>query len=150
MATIQFVTAYGEHLSPGIDCSDVPSMTKQSFKDECDVNNIMARFERTGVLDYINENAAQFGEVPALDFQTAMNIVAKGNSLFEQMPGAQRAAFENDPVKFLAFMEDGRNRDKAIELGLIDPPAISAALEGATPSETLKEAPTPLADGLKG
>ena len=52
------------------------SMTKQSFKGECDVNKIMAKFEKTGIIDHYAKYAPTYGEVPAANLLDAMQIVA--------------------------------------------------------------------------
>ena len=78
---MKFFSAYNTPKTKGLDCSVEPSLTKQSFASECDINTIMARYEHTGVLDYVNENEARYGEFSAVDYQEAMNIVASTQSL---------------------------------------------------------------------
>lgn len=95
------------------------SRTKQSFKAECDINNIMKRFERTGVLtDMIKQNPAygDFSEVP--DYLEALNIVAHAHTQFESLSAKVRARFNNDPEQFLAFVSDPRNRKEMVDMGL--------------------------------
>lgn len=80
-----------------------PSMTKQSFKDECDVNNIMKKFERDGLLDHVSRVEGQytdFSDAPG-DFHEAMNAVRKAQEMFESVPASIRAEFGNDPGAFL-------------------------------------------------
>lgn len=98
-----------------------PSMTKQSFKDECDINNIVKRFEATGIIDHLNQRAREgvFVDLPdALDFQAALNLVAQAETAFMELPAALRARFENNPEKFLAFTADPANQQEMITLGL--------------------------------
>lgn len=109
----------------GIDCSVEPSMTKQSFAAECDINNIMARFERTGVLDFTNEFEPRYGDATALDYQTSLNIVINAQTMFDAMPAALRLRFGNDPQEFLAFVDDPRNVEESIKLGLRVVPVVS-------------------------
>nr|DAV55805.1 MAG TPA: Scaffold protein [Microviridae sp.] len=115
---MDFITAYGQHLSPGVDCSLELSVTKQEFAAECDINNIMARFERTGVLDFVKEHEGRYGDATALDYHAALNLVSDANSLFEDMPAALRSRFKNSPEEFMAFMDDFRNVQEAVDLGL--------------------------------
>ena len=42
--------------------SDMPSMTKQSFKDECDINKIMAKFQKTGAIEHYAKHAPSYGD----------------------------------------------------------------------------------------
>ena len=123
--------AYGEHLSPSIDCSVEPSVTKQSFAAECDINTIMSRYERTGVIDFVNAREGRYGDASAIDYQKALNIVIEADEMFADMPASLRSRFDNDPVKFLDFVDDPANLDEGIKLGLFKAPAPS---EGGSPS----------------
>jgi len=98
------------------------SKTKQSFKDECDINRIMARYAATGTLDFINRREAQFLDVSDIDFQNAMQIVTQSREAFESLPSAIRERFANDPAKLLGFLSDESNREEAIKLGLVNKP----------------------------
>src|SRR5882724_5787175 len=53
-----------------------PSMTKQEFLDECDINNIVKEYLITGQIAHISAKAAQgaFLDLPdPIDYQTALN-----------------------------------------------------------------------------
>lgn len=98
-----------------------PSRTKQSFKDECDVNNILKQYSPAALAELMAERQrmSRFGELPSgLDFQTAMNIVVEGRAAFDALPSAIRERFLNDPERFLAFMQDPDSQEEAIKLGL--------------------------------
>lgn len=97
------------------------SMTKQSFKDECDVNNILRQYSPVALAQMMAERAAlgRYADLPSnLDFQEAMNIVVEGKQAFESLPSQIRERFMNDPERFLAFMSDADNVEEAIKLGL--------------------------------
>lgn len=96
--------------------------TKQSFKDECDINRIMARFQKTGVLEHLAQRPPQYLDCSAFDFQVAMDIVAQSKALFAGLPSEVRDRFANDPGRFLAFMEDPANDSEAVKMGLRKPP----------------------------
>lgn len=117
-----FKTAYGPRHRVVQDPGG-PSMTKQSFKDECDVNVIMRRYEMTGLLPESRQDA-QYGDVTGLDYQEAMLLVADARSKFESLPARVRARFDNDPGAFLAYMEDPDPAELK-ELGLLNPEAIA-------------------------
>lgn len=97
------------------------SMTKQSFKDECDINVIMKRYQDNGVMPFAEAREPRFVDATAADFQEAMFMVADARSAFMDMPSGLRARFKNDPAELLAFLEDDRNREEAISLGLVRP-----------------------------
>lgn len=105
--------------------------TKQSFKAECDINNIMARYLKTGVLEHVRQNVGQYLDVTGADFQAAQELVAGAHSMFHSLPSAIRTKFDNDPAEFLEFMENPRNAEEARELGLLPPlPEQATPLQG--------------------
>jgi len=95
--------------------------TKQSAKDECDVNIIMSRYIATGELPNIAERAPQYLDVTGLEFQSSMDFIAGANSLFHEMPSGIRARFENNPALFLDFCSQEKNRPELAEMGLLKP-----------------------------
>lgn len=108
--------------SEGIEFTD-PSMTKQSFKDECDVNNIMRRFNATGVVTHVNGRRPEFGDFTSVaTFQESLNTVIEAESMFAELPAAIRDRFGNDPRQLLEFVADPDNRDEAVTLGIVKAP----------------------------
>lgn len=105
------------------------SLTKQSFKQDCDINNIMRQFERTGIIDHVNKFAGNYGHMPSeIDYQAACNQMITAQNMFDSLPSKIRQHFHNDPAKFLAAASDPERREEMIELGLKprldpDPPA---------------------------
>jgi len=63
------------------------------------------------------DNLSTFG-----DYQEAQNFIADANSAFENLSSDIRYKFDNDPAKLLEFLQHPKNKEEAIELGLIDPP----------------------------
>ncbi len=97
------------------------SRTKQSFKEETDINSIMARFQTTGMLDFVQKHQPQYGDVTAIDFQTSMESVAKSREMFASLPSKVRDRFNNDPAELLEFLDNPENREEAVLLGLAKP-----------------------------
>lgn len=119
-------------------------LTHQSFKDECDINTIMGRYLKTGVLpENLTQREAQYLDVSDIDFQAAAELVAGAKSLFEQLPSSIRNRFENDPAKLLAFTSDENNRREAAELGLLGPEATAAILNPQPAAPEASEAAKP-------
>lgn len=104
------------------------SRTHQSFKDECDVNNIISSFNRTGYLVDPTIRATRipsFGDFSAVPtFQEAQNAIREANELFASLPSYIRKRFSNNPGEMLAFLNDPANKAEAIKLGLINPDPI--------------------------
>jgi len=89
------------------------SRTQQSFRDETDINQIMAKYQKTGIIDHVNEHGPRYGDQPsAPDYHTAMNLVADTNSMFEELPSSVRADFDNDPSQFLDYVADEGNQPR--------------------------------------
>ena len=61
---MKFRTRFDESLKQPVMCTEEEKRTKSEFADECDINKIMARYRRTGVLpiDVRKEAAARFGD----------------------------------------------------------------------------------------
>lgn len=99
------------------------SLTKQSFREAADINGIVRRFGLTGQLPVGNGRIPMTGDfASAPDFQTSMNLVIQARQAFEALPAKWRERFGHDPANFLSFVEDPKNRDEAVKLGLIQPP----------------------------
>lgn len=96
--------------------------TKQSFKDECDINTIMRRYEQTGVLQHLSRGQPQYVDATSADYQASMELVVAAREMFDALPSRVRERFQNDPASMLAFVDNAENRDEAIKLGLIPAP----------------------------
>lgn len=116
----RFSHAYGSR-KPQVVIFNKPSRAKQEFKAECDINNIMKRYETTGQLTHLAKRSPMWGDVPSMDFQQSLQLVLNARADFAALPSAIRDRFANDPAKLLAFLQDANNREEGIRLGLIDP-----------------------------
>lgn len=94
--------------------------TEQAHKDTCDVNKIIQKYDRQGLINHVSHFEAQFGDVSGFDFKTMQEKVLNAKSMFDKLPSAIRTRFNNDPQYLLTFMDDPNNRDEAIKLGLIN------------------------------
>lgn len=115
-----FVKPYGKrepHLH-GFACEG-ESLTKQSFKDECDINNILRLQKNTGVVTHLNHAQGAFIDVTdAVDYQTAFAIVEDAREAFMSIPSEIRRRFDNDPAVFLEFMHNPANEQEIYDLKL--------------------------------
>jgi len=116
--------------------------TKQSFKDECDVNRIMARYLSTGELPNLNNVEPQYLDCTAFDYQQHQNFIAGAMSLFHELPSAIRSRFQNSPAEFLDFCSQEKNRPELAEMGLLRPNT-----EPLIPAPTLTPSTAPIASG---
>lgn len=124
---MEFRNAYERKEHKGLTC-ETPSLTQQQFKEECDINNIIARYETTGLLTdplHPGTRMPQFGDFSNVpDYLHAQTIIARTREAFEALPSKIRDRFDNDPAQMLEFLQDESNREEAVKLGLIDKPVV--------------------------
>lgn len=102
-----------------IHFGDEPSLTKQAMADECDINRIMAQFEKTGMLTHVNTFQGEYADLgDAPSFHDAMNRVVAAQEAFDSLPAGVRARFGNDPASFLDFVSNA-DRSEMEKLGLL-------------------------------
>lgn len=105
------------------------SRTRQEFKDECNINVIMKRYEKTGVISHVSNRQPRyvdFGDgVP--DFHTAMNMMVDAEAAFMSLPASVRKRFENDPASFVEYASDVKNIEQLREWGLAAPEKVPDA-----------------------
>ncbi len=135
-------TAYGPKRKDTATKVSGHSYTKQSFSNDADINQIMARFIKTGLIENYNSNKAEYGFAPAIDYHTAANLITKAQQQFDGLPAKVRTRFKNSPQEFLEFCENPDNRSEAAILGLLDP---EASQPESPPAQASDSASAPLA-----
>lgn len=96
-----------------------PSLTDQQWQKSCDVNTIIAKYKKTGEIKHLAAHQGQYADLSELpDLLTALNTVNTASSTFEQLPAQIRKYFANDPVELYTFLQDPKNDQEAIRLGL--------------------------------
>jgi len=108
---------------------------KQSFKDECDINKIMAKYQKSGAITHFNRHAPQYGFATSNDFSESMRIVTEAQEMFSELPSKIRTRFANQPEQFLDFVQDPANEAEMRTLGLMSPKAESPDTDPLGPSE---------------
>jgi len=103
-----------------MDFSKAKGLTEQHHKTEVDIRSILTQFKRTGVLKTA-PGASYFDSLDIPDFQSAMNIVAEGQSAFAELPSNIRFRFKNDPDNYLRFVTNPANIAELREMGLAPP-----------------------------
>lgn len=101
---------------------DEEPLTEQSHQDECDINNILSRYQKTGVLEHTSEHQQNYGFASSQDFRESMEIIAKANSMFADLPSSLRTKFKNNPEIYLDFIQNPNNLDEMYKLGLATKP----------------------------
>lgn len=97
------------------------SRTKQSFRDECDIRNIMKKYKKTGVITHVRNKQALYGDFAQIgDYQDNLNAVILAQDMFMQLPAVVRERFGNDPGAFVAYATDPKNFDQMVKWGLAE------------------------------
>lgn len=113
------------------------SRTKRSFRNECDINLIMAKYERSGLIEHAKAYPGSYGDFTAIqDYDESLRQVMAAQESFNALPSRIRSRFENDPGQFVAFVSDPANLDEMRSMGLAKP-VVAAVSESSAASEQL-------------
>lgn len=97
------------------------SMTKQSHKDECDINLIIKRYQKTGIIQHITSQTPIYTDLPdTLDYQHSLAVLQEAEDAFATLPSVVREHFSNDPAAFLAAFSDPAQHAQLKEWGLLN------------------------------
>lgn len=90
--------------------STEPSLTKQEFKDDVDINVIIKRALATGEPPPM-ALPEHFADIPERisHFEMASKV-AEANALFYELPAEKRAVFQNDPTRWADQVLDALDR----------------------------------------
>jgi len=120
-----------------------PSKTDQSQAKACDVNNIIAKYKKTGQLTHLKSKQGTYADLSEVtDLLGALTTVQKAQEAFETLPASLRKKLNNDPVRFIEYLKDPKNDEEAIKLGLkvkkasdtvpsVEEPSVSAVVKSA-------------------
>lgn len=120
---------YRPHEHKGFDNTDpktgevMPSMTRQSEMEACDLHNILKQFTQQGLDQQVLENAkrGQYADLPdEIDYQASLNLVMAAEASFATLPAQVRERFQNNPAKFLGFVSDPANVEELVKLGIAE------------------------------
>lgn len=126
--------------SVGTYCDPKENKTRESEAAECDINRIVARFEKTGELPMVPPGF--FADVSEMgDYRTALDRVRQAEALFLQLPVAFREEMQNDVGEFLDFAADPANADRLKEVGLITAEEVVEPLESPAAKPPVVEPP---------
>lgn len=90
-----------------------PSRTKQSFKDETDINRIIARHGLAQTISHLAKFENQYGDYTEWDdLLDAHSKLSKGTAIFDELPGEVKREFNQNPGEFFAFVNNPANKDK--------------------------------------
>lgn len=126
---------YAEEISDltGLDTGS-ETLVQQHFREETDINVIMARFGATGAMPS-GVDGGVYGDFSGIeDFDSALAAVERARAGFMALPAEVRERFDNDPGKLIEAARSRSYEDfmkeygpKEAEAAVVDSAAVSAS-----------------------
>lgn len=123
-----------------------PSLTRQEFAAECDINTIMKNYDQ-----YLSDPMRTVREPRYVDLTDYpqdlmgfMHVVKEGEEAFMRLPAQVRREFDNDAIAFIDFASNPENLDQMREWGLA-PPAKPVGVPAPAPAAAAGAASAPTA-----
>ena len=94
-------------------------LTTQAYKDDCDINSVMARAAKGASLSHLANHGGSYGDFSEWDANTyndMRNTLARAETIFNDLPAELRDEFSNDPGAWLAFVNNPDNKDRLEEI----------------------------------
>jgi chromosome condensin MukBEF ATPase and DNA-binding subunit MukB len=93
---IKITKPYDKKQSPKIICQEL-TKTVQHIKKDCDINNIINRFTKTGIIDHTTQRKPQYTEDQELpnDYMVALNKIKQMDETFDRLPKDMREKLVN-------------------------------------------------------
>lgn len=106
-----------------------PSKALQQFKDECDINNLVARYHQTGTFYNALDCAGRVARMPEFgdfsemgDFREQQERILHVYEAFQGLPSHIRERFNNNPAFFVEFVGNEKNFEACCEMGIFEKP----------------------------
>lgn len=122
-------------LAVAVGPGDQPSRAVQSSREDSDINVIVKRFLRSGVLPVVNRGPALSGDVSSMEYREALDLVRASQAEFDSLPAVVRKHFGNDPAQLVAACQDPGRVEELQRLGLVEKPRTPAAVPPVVPPE---------------
>lgn len=103
--------------------------TKQSFRDECDINVLLRRFAKTGVIPQRTVVPLEGDFTETMDFRAMQDALNRARDSFLSLPVDVRERFGHSPEKFVRWSLDKDNLAEMRKLGLAKPEEVPVKRE---------------------
>lgn len=105
-----------------------PSRTRQDFAKDCDINVLMAHYEKNAVMPPINGKEPSYFDASGVpDFREALDIAREASEAFMRVPAAVRKELDNDVHRFVEYCNDPANKEQLQKWGLVEPEPVAQA-----------------------
>jgi len=108
-------------------------MTRESERASTDINGIMEKWVRTGIVPQRGETPSYGDFSSQMDFHTALTRVRQAEDEFMNLPPHIRKFCANDPGRFLDLVMDADGRAQLEQLGMVSDFAPKTAPEPSEP-----------------
>ncbi len=90
--------------------------TKQSFKDETDINKIIMRAEKTGTISHLTKYKGVYADFADFDYFGNLQKLTRGREIFDDLPAELRNEFAGSPSQFFDYVNNPANVDRLEKL----------------------------------
>lgn len=99
----------------------LPSLTQKQFRDDTDINKIMAKYQKGEAITHLQRRQGRYGDFSQIrDYRASLDHIIETQKAFMALPSGVRKRFQNDPQELINFVNDKNNYNEAVELGLIE------------------------------
>lgn len=146
----KFYTKFAPPPCDGIDFTDSPSLAKQEFEAECNINNILAKFKVTGVL--VDPSVRSLRQPMFLDCTQVPDLETYHNRLnackqaFEDLPKEIQEAFGYDARIAMQWLSNASDRQVVQLFDQLVPKPVAPSLAGAGGASPQNKPIRPLVD----
>lgn len=99
--------------------NEEPSKVQQHKKDKSDINLLVKRYAKTGLMPTVDGKPI-YADISALgDYHEMLNRGLSAKRAFQALPADFRKRVQNDPKKAIEFIEDPNNTLEAVALGVL-------------------------------
>lgn len=96
-----------------------PSLTKQEFGRDCDINNIVAMYKKGRPMPF-TVTPGMFADVSEMgDYKTAVDVLMEAEILWRRLPLEVRQKAGGSPAAFLDYVNDPENAESLVDMGLV-------------------------------
>lgn len=122
VARAAFDECVAGYVSPAAYVDDSgESWVQQSDFDRSDINLIVERFVRTGVLESVRQTRGEYGDFSQVtDYASSLRALEHAQESFMTLPATVRRKFDDDPALFLDFVGNPANEQEMYEMGLFN------------------------------
>lgn len=124
-----------------------PSLTRQEFAEECDINTLMSRYDANvvggpgGLPSQQQPMYVDFADLPQ-DLMGYLSFMQEAEAAFMSLPAVVRKEFDNSAPEFVAFASDPGNLEQMRAWGLAPPAKPQEPPAGASPPSPAASPPS--------